>query len=86
MTESTIPLPCAATAFRRMAAGACCLLACAGCASLPDAAREMETPRTQVVEFEGARGPVSASRSAAVIEELKGQSGDSDILQKHLAI
>src|SRR5512139_1934577 len=85
VSESTIPLLCAATAFRRMAA-ACCLLACVGCASLPDAAREMETPRTQVVEFEGARGPVPASRSAAVIEELKSQSGDIDILQKHLAI
>lgn len=86
MTESTIPLLRAATAFRRVAAAACCLLACAGCASLPDAAREMETPHTQVVEFEGARGPVSASRSAAVIEKLKSQSGDIDILQKHLAM
>jgi cardiolipin synthase len=60
-----------------------CLLAGAGCASLPDAARETAEP--QSVEFEGARGPVSAGRSASIIDELQGASGDIDILQKHLA-
>jgi cardiolipin synthase len=39
-----------------------------------------------VVAFEGARGPVSDSRSAAIIDKLEGTSGDSDILQKHLAM
>lgn len=69
----------------RMAA-ACCLLACAGCASLPDAASEMEIPHTQAVAFEGARGSVSANRSAAIIDKLQRTSGDMDILQKHLAM
>ena len=68
-----------------MAVAVCCLLALAGCASLPDAAREMEAPHAQAVEFDNARGPVSASKSAAVLEELKNKSGDIDILQKHLA-
>ena len=46
----------------------------------------MQTPRPQAVEFEGARGPVSAGRSAAIIEDLERKTGDSDILQRHLAI
>ena len=70
----------------RMAVAACMSLTGAGCASLPDAALEMETPHTQVVMFEGARGPVSAGRSAAIIDKLEGASGDIDILQKHLAL
>ena len=65
---------------------ACCLLALAGCASLPDAAREMEVPHAQAVEFDNARGPVSTSKSAAILEELKSKSGDIDILQKHMAL
>ena len=73
-------------AVRRMAVAVCCLLALAGCASLPDAAREMEMPHAQAVEFDNARGPVSASKSAAILEELKSKSGDIDILQKHLAL
>jgi cardiolipin synthase len=69
-----------------MALAACCLLAFGGCASLPDATHEMDMPRTQTVAFEGARGPVSTSRSATIIEQLQSRSGDIDILQKHLAI
>jgi cardiolipin synthase len=64
-----------------MAVAACILLTGAGCASLPDAAHEMDAPHTQVVAFEGARGPVSESRSAAIIDELEGPSS---VLQKHL--
>jgi cardiolipin synthase A/B len=69
-----------------MAVAAGCLLALAGCASLPDVGRPQEMPRAQAVEFENARGPVSASQGAAILEELKRQSGDIDILQKHLAL
>jgi len=71
---------------RRMVMAACMVLTVAGCASLPDAAQEMDAAHTQVVAFEGARGPVSDSRSAAIIDKLEGTSGDSDILQKHLAV
>jgi len=85
MTESPLPLRRAASAWRRVAVAACWLLAAAGCASLPDAAREMQTPHPQAVQFEGARGPVSAGTSAAIVEGLERASGDSDILQKHLA-
>ncbi|GAB4507972.1 MAG: phospholipase D-like domain-containing protein [Sulfuricaulis sp.] len=69
-----------------MKVAACCSLALAGCASLPDATHEMEKPHAQAVEFDSARGPVSAGKSAAILEELKSKSGNIDILQKHLAL
>ncbi|NTV95202.1 MAG: cardiolipin synthase B [Thiobacillus sp.] len=65
------------------AALACGLLA--GCASLPDAQREMAMPHADTVVFDNAHGPVSAQRNAAIIEGLKIRSGDIDILDKHLA-
>lgn len=71
----------------RLASAFACLLACAGCASLPDAAFDSKTSHPQAVAFEGARGPVSEARGAAIIDRLEGAAaGDSDILQKHLAM
>ncbi|MBT9569170.1 MAG: cardiolipin synthase [Thiobacillus sp.] len=60
----------------------------AGCASIPDAARERELarPRSQAVGFDNARGAVSASKSAAVMGEIERESGSLDILQKHLTL
>src|SRR5512135_1663230 len=75
-----------AAAVRCMPVATCCLLALAGCASLPDAAHEMEKPHSQTVEFDNAQGPVSAGKGAAILDELKSKSGDIDILQKHLAL
>ncbi len=56
-----------------------------GCATLPDAKRDRAEPHAQQVEFEGARGPVSTTRSDAILAGLEGRGGDSDVLQKHLA-
>jgi cardiolipin synthase len=56
-----------------------------GCATLPDAKRDRAVPHAQQVEFEGTRGPVSAARSDAILVQLEGKNGDSDVLQKHLA-
>jgi hypothetical protein len=69
-----------------MAVVASGLLVLAGCTTLPAAARQQEMPRAQAVEFENARGPVSANKGAAILEELKNESGDIEILQKHLAL
>lgn len=74
------------TTARGLAVAVCCLLAYDGCAGIPAVGRAMEQPSTQTVEFDNARGPVSASKSAAILEELKSTSGDIDILQKHLAV
>jgi cardiolipin synthase A/B len=73
-------------ASSRRALATCALLIDAGCATLPDAARETPSHHSQEVEFQGAHGPVSSGRSAAILTKLQGSSGDSDILQKHLAL
>ena len=70
---------------RRLALTACCLLTHSGCAGLPNAASEIVAPHPQKIEFDNAHGPVSASKSAGILDELKRKSGDIDILQKHLA-
>ena len=74
-----------AAVFRLTAAIAGCLSALAGCASLPDAERDRTVPRAQQVEFEGTRGPVSVTRSDAILVRLEGKNGASDLLQRHLA-
>jgi cardiolipin synthase len=74
-----------AAAFGRALATLGCLAAAAGCATLPDAGRDRERPHAEQVEFEGARGPVSAAKSDAILVGLEGAGGDTDILQKHLA-
>jgi cardiolipin synthase len=56
-----------------------------GCATLPDAQREMAAPHAQQVEFEGTHGPVSAAKSDAILGRLEDKAGASDVLQKHLA-
>lgn len=69
-----------------MTIAACGALSTAGCASLPDAATELQAPRVQAVELQSAHGPVSAQRSAAVIAKIERASGESDILKRHLAV
>jgi cardiolipin synthase A/B len=76
----------ATAAVTRVTVAASCLLALAGCAILPDGGRELGIPHAQAVEFDKASGPVSAGKSAAILEQLKSESGDIDILQKHLAL
>ena len=45
----------------------------------------MAIPHTAQIEFEGARGPVSQAKSNAIVDQLEGRAGDSDLLEKHLA-
>jgi len=63
-----------------------CLLAAAGCATLPDTDALIERHTAQAVRFENARGPLSAQKSAAILAELKRKSGDIDILEKQIAL
>jgi cardiolipin synthase len=67
------------------ACAACCLLA-AGCATLPDTEFLSERYTAQAARFENARGPLSASRGAAIVADLKRKSGDLDVLDKHIAL
>jgi len=72
--------------LRLAAAAGLCLLAAAGCATLPDTDALIERHAGQIARFETASGPVSARRSAAVLAELKRKSGDIDILDKQIAL
>ena len=66
--------------------GMCLLLAVAACASYPQIERQPKAD-PGAVQMEGARGPLSRQRTAAVIEKLKGSSGDTpDILDQHIAV
>ena len=70
----------------RIAVMACCLLASAGCATLPDTDALIERHAGQSARFENARGALSAQKSAAILAELKRKSGDIDILEKQIAL
>ena len=73
-------------AGRLVAAAAVCLLAAAGCATLPDTDALIERHSGQAARFANASGPLSAQRSAAVLAELKRKSGDIDILEKQIVL
>lgn len=60
----------------------CALIA--GCASLPRITPDMA--RAGDVQLQGGKGPLSASASEAVIEQLKRRSPDTNIFDRHLAI
>ena len=68
------------------AAAGFCLLAAAGCATLPDTDALIARHEGQAARFENASGPLSAKRSAAILAELKAKSGDIDILEKQIAL
>ncbi|MEK6244007.1 MAG: cardiolipin synthase [Pseudomonadota bacterium] len=68
------------------AVAALCLLAAAGCATLPDTDALIARHAGQAARFETASGSLSAQRSAAVLAELKRKSGDIDILEKQIAL
>ncbi len=63
-----------------------CVFSTAGCASLPDTEAILARHTQQAAQFETARGPVSARKSAAIVAELKRTSGDIDILDKQIAL
>lgn len=62
------------------------LLVTAGCAALPDSNAIIERHAGQAARFENASGPLSAQKSAAIVADLKRQSGDIDILDKQIAL
>ena len=76
----------AVRALRLAAAAAICLLAAAGCATLPDTDALIERHSAQAARFESARGPLSAKQNAAVLAELKRKSGDLDVLERQIAL
>ncbi len=73
-------------ASKLAAVTATCVLAAAGCATLPNIEQFLEQRSAQHAKFENARGPLSARQSAAVLAGLKRKAGTLDILEKHIAV
>lgn len=59
-------------------------LICSGCASLPEVSQAQN--HRDAVRFEGSRGPLSKEESAAILERLKAGSGETSILDRHVAL
>src|SRR5215213_1347886 len=57
-----------------------------GCASVPDAQFLTRRYTAQAARFKNAWGPVSDRISAAIVNDLKRQAGDLDILDRQVAI
>ena len=76
----------AVRALKLAALTASCLLAAAGCATLPDSDAVIQRHTAQAARFSNASGPLSAKKSAAILAELKRKSGDIDILEKQIAL
>ncbi len=56
----------------------------AGCKTLPEIERPQRNP--DAVQFEGSRGPLSRAQSSAILERLKTESGESSLLDRHVAL
>src|SRR5215472_14940843 len=64
---------------------ACALLA--ACATVPDSRQKIEEaggPRP--AEIVGARGPLTAQQSKALLDRISAEAGDDGALKRHLAI
>ncbi|WP_296531078.1 cardiolipin synthase [Rhodoferax sp.] len=72
--------------LRRLAIAAIGTLALVGCATLPDTDALIERHAGQAARFETARGALPAKKNAAILAQLKRQSGDLDILDKQIAL
>ena len=75
-----------ATSLRYLSIGGLVSLCASACATLPNADQVAVITQPTPVQFETARGPVSSQKSTAILRALKSESGNIDILQKHLAV
>ena len=64
-------------------AAVCAVSACSSLPTIvPDLARRSERP----VQLDGARGPLSAAQTKAVLDRLKSRGTPTDIFERHLAL
>ena len=61
-------------------------LALSACSTLPTFVPDLALRKATPVQVEGARGPLSAAQSKAVLDRLKANSQASDIFDRHLAV
>lgn len=62
------------------------LLLMAGCSSLPKIVPDLARRPGPPVQLEGARGPLSAAQSKAILSRLESSSVDTGIFERHLAV
>jgi cardiolipin synthase len=62
------------------------LLGLAGCSSLPTLVPDLAPRRGTPVQLEGARGPLSAAQSKAILDRLQSRGTPTDIFERHLAL
>jgi len=85
MTSARRPLPWGRRANLGLLGllGLCWLMGCAGLPTIvPDLARRAGPP----VQLEGARGPLTAAQSKAVLDRLSSRGPDTGIFERHLAL
>jgi cardiolipin synthase len=58
----------------------------AACGSLPVMTPDLTRRAASPVQLQGARGPLSAEQSKAVLDRLRSQGKDTDVLDRHLAL
>jgi cardiolipin synthase len=88
-TTMSLPprLPRAWLARLRVWAGLLAGLGLAGCTSLPTLVPELaHGPAVRTVQLEGARGPLSATQSKAILDRLESRGPATDIFERHLAL
>lgn len=66
--------------------GLLCLAVLAGCTSLPVIVPDLARRPGPPVQLEGARGPLSAAQSKAILDRLRSGGRDTDIFARHLAL
>lgn len=62
------------------------LLGLAGCSRLPTLVPDMAVQRGPAVQLQGARGPLSAAQSQAILARLSRRGQPTDIFERHLAV
>ena len=62
------------------------LLCIVSCNSLPRVVPDLALRTGQPVQIEGARGPLSAAHSKAILDSLRSRSPDTNIFDRHLAL
>lgn len=62
-----------------------CLVLAAGCGSLPTIVPDLARRPGPPVQLEGARGPLTAQQSKAILARLRGGGPDTGIFDRHLA-
>ena len=72
--------------FRPNAAIGCGLLLLAGCTSLPTIVPDLARRDAPAVRLAGARGPLSAAQSKAVVDRLRSGGRQTEIFDRHLAV